>query len=119
MHDTANNPYPNVPFPAGAVTAYDWDPPRVTGLPDTTRYWVGSERMIHIDHRTQVTIDGVQHADGRVERYIVVGQARPDGTTMIIDDPITPQQARAWGAALIAAADEIESAIEIEWNRQS
>ena len=96
MQDTAN-PYPNVPLPVGAVRAHGWDLPQVTGHPDVTRYWVGSARMIHIDQHTHddiaVTIDGVQHSDGRVERYIVVGQSPPDGTTFI-DHPITPPQAR-------------------------
>jgi phage terminase large subunit-like protein len=111
MHDTAN-PYPNVPAPVDAVSVFGWDP-------DAIRYWVGSERTIHIEQPyhddIKVMIDGVQHSDGRVDRCIVVGQLRPDGR-MIIDEPITSQQARDWAAALIAAADEIEAAIVLEWS---
>jgi hypothetical protein len=103
----------------GAVTVDGWELPHVTGHPYATRYWVGSERTIHIEQHyhddIKVMIDGVQHSDGRVERCIVVGHVRPDGR-MIIDEPITGPQARAWAAALIAAADELEAAIELEWS---
>jgi len=63
--------YPNVPPPVGAVTVDGWELPHVTGHPYATRYWVGSERTIHIEQHyhddIKVMIDGVQHSDGRVE----------------------------------------------------
>jgi hypothetical protein len=56
----------------GAVTVDGWELPHVTGHPYATRYWVGSERTIHIEQHyhddIKVMIDGVQHSDGRVER---------------------------------------------------
>ena len=104
--DTAD-PNPNVPSPVGAVEVYDWD------LPEASRYWVGTKRIIDIGQRADeivVAIDGLQHADGRVERFVNVDQMHPDY-------PITPQQAREVAAALAAAADELESAIELEWSQ--
>ena len=96
MQDTAN-PYPNVPLPVGAVRAHGWGsaPSNRTSGRHPLLGRLGS----HDPHRPAhprdiaVTIDGVQHSDGRVERYIVVGQSPPDGTTFI-DHPITPPQAR-------------------------
>jgi hypothetical protein len=46
----------------------------------------------------------------------LVGQITDGG--FCADDPITPAEARAWAAALIEAADEVEAAIEREWVRE-
>lgn len=107
-----SNATPLPPPPTGAVDVGEWEQPHVTGHPYASRYWVGSKRIVEIEqHYTDditVAIDGLQHADGCVERYITVNQMHPD-------HPITPQQAREVAVALIAAVDEIADAIELEW----
>jgi hypothetical protein len=112
MHDTAN-PYPNVPFPAGAVEVYDWDE---YDIDHTGRYFRGFTRVVErdTDNDISVLVDGTQRTDGRSVRVITV----VDGDTEAIPS-LTPGLARQIAAALVAAADEVESSIEIEWNRQS
>jgi hypothetical protein len=110
MHDTAN-PYPEVPLPAGAVDVDGWYPPHVTGHPRASRYFVGSKRIVaQRAEAIEVTIDGIQHADSRVERLITVSY---DGREALTE--LSPAAAREVAATRLAASDEIEGAIRAEW----
>ena len=51
---------------------------------------------------TGVYVDGLQYADGRVDREIRVCQLHTD-------NPLTPSDARRLADALIAAADAVET----------
>jgi hypothetical protein len=96
---------PDVPVPAGAVEVYDWaddnEPPWVLTdqtNPNANRYFTGSSWTVdRAGREMRVFIDGLQHANGRVERNIVI-----DG------DAFTIAEARQLAAALIAAADEVD-----------
>jgi hypothetical protein len=114
MHDTAN-PYPNVPFPAGAVKVHDWHDTQY-GIDHAGRYFRGFTRVVErdTDEDISVLVEGMQRPDGRSVRGITL----VDGDTEAIPS-LTPGLARQIAAALVAAADAVESSIEIEWNRQS
>jgi len=71
----------DLPPPAGATEVFDWDHPDVpinvsSGIPGSSRYFYGSSRTVdpisHLDTTHVVEIDGMQRADGRVEREIVL-----------------------------------------------
>lgn len=92
------------PIPAAAIKAWDWEPPQRTGMPDATRYFIGTARSVESGERghrdnAEVQIEGVQHSDGRVERAIRVSR---------VGDELTITQARQLAAALLAAADEAD-----------
>jgi hypothetical protein len=114
MHSTAN-PYPNVPFPAGAVKVYDWHDTEY-GIDHAGRYFRGFTRVVDRDDDKDISVlvDGTQRPDGRSVRIITL----IDGNTGALGS-LTPGLARQIAAGLVAAADEVESSIEIEWNRQS
>jgi hypothetical protein len=103
---------PNVPHPAGASKVHDWDQIRVGG---PTGYWRGSPwRIDRYDVQSgakdvEVFIDGIQHHDGRVERYVHVYEMHPDLL-------VTNDQVRQVAAAMIAAVDESEAADDIDGN---
>ena len=95
----------NVPHPAGAVQVHDWMGPRIgeepDGSTDCARYFLGGSWVVErnsSDTDICIEVDGIQHGDGRVERVVVV-----DGDVLTVD------QARQLAAALIAAADEVET----------
>jgi hypothetical protein len=67
------------------------------------------------DQDISVLVDGTQRPDGRSVRVITV----VDGDKGAIPSLTPDLGARQIAAALVAAADEVESSIEIEWNRQS
>jgi hypothetical protein len=100
MHTT------EIPLPPDAVKVFDWydendpldAPPAREVKPGVSRYFLGSSWVVKTS-RTDVSvyIDGMQYHDGTVCRHVVLD-----------DDAMTPQQARALGAALIAAADEAD-----------
>ena len=79
---------------------YDWDDVE-HGFP--SRYFDAAHRAV--DHTTDMTVrlDGIQWADGNVERTITVSPGNLGSF-----DCLLPAVARALGLALIAAADEIE-----------
>jgi hypothetical protein len=113
--DNTTNHLADVPLPAGATQVYDWDD---TSTDTPSRYWRGSSWLIDANdlrgaEDIEVFIDGVQHADGRVERFVHVHQTHSD-------DIITIEQVRQLAQALLAAADEAEqmnSYDRIEVNR--
>jgi hypothetical protein len=111
MSENTPDQLANVPLPAGAVKVYDWDDIEFN---DPHRYFTGTRRVVErdTDEDISVLVDGTQRPDGRIVRVITV----VDGDREIIPS-ITPGLARQIGAALIAAADEVESAIEIEWHQ--
>jgi hypothetical protein len=96
---------PDVPLPDGAVRVYQWDPPAVTGYPCGSRYFVCTSRRITVDEpgtastggAFEVSIDGTQWSDGRIDRCISMN-----------DSELSPSQARQLAAALSAAADEVD-----------
>jgi hypothetical protein len=94
----------NVPHPAGATSVTDWD----DGVP-TERYFRASKSIVdraddpNLDGDIAVEIWGVQTADGEVRRHVDVLEGRYERLTMS-----SAGHARAFGEALIAAADEME-----------
>jgi hypothetical protein len=95
---------PDVPLPGGAVRVHEWERPEVTGY-GQARFFVGVSRLVDIEQlrggNIEVTVDGTQWADGRIERWITVYQMYPDS-------PVTPGEARKIAAALIECADEAD-----------
>ena len=89
----------HLPEPDGAVRVC-----RAQEQEDGTwaREFVGTDRTVA---GVSVTIEGVQHADGRVERDVLVGvddlPDRPGGA-------LTAEQARELGQALLDAAAELD-----------
>jgi hypothetical protein len=69
---TATNPHPNVPLPAGAEGANDWESPKQTGHQMPSRYFTGTIRPVGGPGNSldgiQVVIAGTQFADGTVNR---------------------------------------------------
>jgi hypothetical protein len=90
--------FAEIALPAGAVSALPWDS-------DGWRCFDGSSWCIERTTRgaadIQVTIVGVQYADGRIERQIEVHELHHD-------EPITPLEAQQLGAVIAAAADEVD-----------
>jgi hypothetical protein len=100
---------PSVLMPAGAIKVYDWDD---TESPHPIRVFDGTTRFIECNGRYEkedvmVRLQGIQHADGRVERQIAVSPLHED-------HPLTIEQARQFARALIAAADEIDQMSEYD-----
>lgn len=94
--------------PAGAVDVYEWEPPARTGHPQASRAFAGTERIVNGQYTgdIMVRIEGTQHADGRVERRVLVDKTSADC-------PLTAAEARRLGCAIIAAADEVERQTDI------
>jgi hypothetical protein len=96
---------PDVPLPGGAVRVHEWERPEVTGYPESARFFVGASRTVDIEQQRggniEVTVDGTQWADGRIERWITVYQMHPDS-------PAASGEARKIAAALIECADEAD-----------
>jgi hypothetical protein len=100
---TPTNPFPQVPYPGGAVKADPWED--LSSSP--FRYFEGSRWVV--DRREDlpssrdidVYIAGIQAPDGTIEREVVVNQCHAD-------DPMTPRQARQLARALIAAVAEVD-----------
>lgn len=98
---TTTNPYPDVTLPAGAAHADDWAD---VGKPDAFRLFTGPVWDIQDGCTHSVFVSGTQLADGTVEERFI-------RTNVHIDDELSAQQARAIGAALIAAADDLEGRV--------
>src|SRR5262249_56156165 len=99
----------SLPAPIGALDISAWEPPAVTGFPLAMRYFVGTKRVVHVEHRytpdVEVVIDGLQNSRGEIERQIVCDSLHFDG-------PLTPAQAREVAAALLAPAHEVQRSIQ-------
>jgi hypothetical protein len=69
--------YSDIPAPAGAVEVCEWE------AEDEMRYFVGSKWVVEsrngFDKDITVCIDGIQHADRPIERYITtaIGNTKP------------------------------------------
>lgn len=87
-------------IPAGAVHLGAWciDRGRV-------RAFRGTARPIDGPDSAHVTIVGQQHADGRVERRVQVGEMT-----------LTAAQGRQLARALISATDEIDALSDADWS---
>jgi hypothetical protein len=102
---TTTNPHPNVPVPAGAVFADDWEgdePQRVV---------TGPNRGI-TDHPAFVRTVASQRADGTVNVRPAPGIEAP-GITVFngafeIVDGLNSGRARELAAVLLEAADELD-----------
>ncbi|KEF99961.1 MULTISPECIES: hypothetical protein [Mycobacterium] len=88
------------PVPAGALRVYEWQlgPTGPDGAPNVYRRFVGSSWG---SDRFAVGIDGLQHGDGSVERFIYLDK------DLGLED-VTAKQARRLARALIAAADDYD-----------
>ena len=91
-----------------------WEPPALTGLPDTVRYFDGQTHVVQVagdlyvaSYQVHVTAQGAQYPDGRVDQKTV----RVDGVCS--DAPLTVEQARKLAAALLEAADEAQGWAQI------
>ena len=100
---TTTSTIPNIPLPAGAVRALDWESPQHTGFPNWVRYFDGTTRTIELTGQAtdvEVTIEGTQYGDGRLDCPMIrVRDVDPDS-------PLTIHEARELAAALTAAAYE-------------
>jgi hypothetical protein len=94
----AENPFPSVPHPAGAITVYEWEDPRPFCAALPNRYFVGTRRQAG---RVEILIDGTQWSDGRTELSLTVHGVD-------CDENMPTDTARNVAAALIEAADEID-----------
>jgi hypothetical protein len=92
------NPFPNVPPPAGAVEVCEWDDHLFNPDHRPSRYFVGTMRRVG---PVEVLVDGTQWVDGSVELSLTVHGV--DNDTSIPTDT-----ARKIAAALIEAADELD-----------
>ncbi len=95
--------YSDVPRPADAVDVDDWDATNWDDPEDgegPVRCFSGTRRVVECNSSddARVAIDGLQYADGRVERAIRISDA----------EDLTSGLAREIARALIAAADEME-----------
>ena len=92
-----------VPHPAGAVRVCEWDDVRF-GIEYARRYFVGTKRVIDrdgLDRDISVEIYGTQGTAGDVTRRVIVFDDDREAL-----DLSTSDQARQFGRALLAAADE-------------
>jgi hypothetical protein len=88
---------PHLPIPTGAF-AGDWNP--FTGHPDDLLRFLTWSR--HDAAGVVVAVEGAQYADGRVDRYIRLCASSEDLE-------LTPAAARKFAAALLDAADALDS----------
>jgi hypothetical protein len=93
--------------PAGWVGP--WEPPGLTGLPETVRYFDGQTRVVEVagdldvsGYPVHITTQGAQYPDGRLDQKRI----RVDGVCS--DAPLTVEQTRKLAAALLQAADEAQ-----------
>lgn len=90
MTDTAHtmnttNPYPDVPIAAGADEVWEW---AEAGTPTAFRQFTACRRVIDFDlgenfsrpwtADIEVRVEGIQYADGRIRREIIVDDLHPD-----------------------------------------
>jgi hypothetical protein len=102
---TSTTDLANIPHPAGATYVSDWD---ASADPDAGRYFRGTKRVIDRtddEHNDDIHVEiwGEQTREGEVSRYVEVSEGRIQQVTLS-----SAAHARAFGEALIAAADEIE-----------
>ena len=88
---------------------YEWQlgPTGPDGAPNVYRRFIG--RPSSVGHFS-VGIDGLQHGDGRVERFIYVDKD-------LALDELTDEQARELAGALVAAADDYERLNDVDGHR--
>lgn len=89
---------PNVPIPAGATRAEDWN--------GGGRLFFGSvsttiKKSGWLADDVHISTGGFQNDNGTYEWEVCAGPVHPD-------NPLTAAQARQIGEALIAAADELD-----------
>jgi hypothetical protein len=99
MNTTARWSTPDVPVPAGAVRAEDWEPERY-------RVFEGEQR--YINESISVWTHGLQHADGTIDD----GTSREAPGIAISgvhwEDAIDAETARRLADLLVMAADEVD-----------
>lgn len=112
MTTATNQPPPHIP--AGAITVGEWEREGV-------RAFYGTKRVVETANgNIVIELEGEQFADGKVRRFLYVIE-RP--TSIIVNGyethkegpatgPVTVEDARKFGAALIAAADEQDQMAE-------
>lgn len=93
---------PSTPLPAGAIEANDWEPPARTGHDQLSRYFTGTTRTVAARLGLDVAIAGTQYEDGTVHRELLIHRTHAD-------HPLTLEQARALGEAILAAVNEAEA----------
>jgi hypothetical protein len=105
---TATTDFANIPHPAGATHVAEWNP----ADPTAGRYFSGTKRVIdrtddEYNDDIEVEIYGEQTPQGEVSRQVDVTEGGYERVTLS-----SAAHARAFGEALIAAADEIEQMAE-------
>lgn len=88
------------PIPAGALRVYEWQlgPTGPDGGPNAYRRFEGGSWG---SDRLTVSVEGVQHGDGRCERFIYVDKA-------VGDAELSSKEARRLLRSLTAAVEDIE-----------
>lgn len=102
MITTTTTPRPNYPLPAGAAEVNEWEAPTRTGDNQPSRYFTGTIRTVAACSEIDVVIAGTQQQDGTVQREVLVHRTHAD-------HPLTLEQARALGEAILAAVNEAEA----------
>lgn len=99
---TALASHPDVSMPAGALGANDWELPTRTGDAQPSRYFTGTVRTVTSRPGLDVAIAGTQYQDGAAQREVLVNRTHAD-------HPLTHDEARALGEAILAAVNEAEA----------
>lgn len=99
---TTTAPHIDVPAPTGASEVNDWEQPARTGYDQPSRYFTGTVRTVAAQPAIDVVVAGTQYQDGTAQREVLVNR-------MHADHPLTLEQARALGEAILAAANEAEA----------
>ena len=96
MSSTITNPYPDLPLPAGAVSADTWQ--------EGERLVFGPDRSI-IDSDLNIWTSAIQLADGRIDTE----QPEPPKVHIEGGVDLNSDQARELASALLEAAAEVDS----------
>jgi hypothetical protein len=110
MSTTATTPHPDVPLPAGAISADDWDGDgdefdvRVFRGPEYIVFNGASEVIAEVEAR------GGQYPDGSID-----DEVDPPAIYICLDADygITSSEARELAHTLVEAADELESPADV------
>jgi hypothetical protein len=98
--------FAHLPTPAGARKVFHWED---DGTGHWSRRFTGTERAVELPsdsrfrNKADVDIEGVQHADGSIERAVYVNANGVE---------LTAAAAQDLGESLIAAADELDQLSE-------
>lgn len=105
--NTTTTPLPEVPLPAGAISAGPWE----AGEPEPFRYVKGIRQtamrglLVDTEHTVTICTEGAQYTDGRIGAAPCIAIAADDTDT---DIRLDIAQARDFIRALTEAVEEID-----------